>query len=63
MIRDKLGLPDPEDGAEVLAAPAAAAEPPEEPERAGNRRLGRAANRAAADEIEELIEREENDYI
>ena len=57
VIRDKLGLPDPEEGAEVLTALAAAAEPPEEPERAGNRRLGRAANRAASDEIEELIER------
>ena len=64
VIRDRLGLPDPEDGAELLTAPAAAAEPPRDPERASNRRhdLGRAANRVEADVLEDLIERESSDW-
>ena len=62
VIRDRLGLPDPAEGAEVLAALAAAAEPPRGPERAANRRLGLAANRMSSDEIEELIEREASDW-
>ena len=65
VIRDKLGLPDPKEGAELLTAPAAAAgEPPEDPERAANRRhdLGRAANRRETDALEELIDDAASDW-
>ena len=58
VIRDRLGLPDPEDGAELLRPAAAPAEPPEAPERAGNR----AMNRALPDEFEELIDAAADDW-
>ena len=56
VIRDKLGLPDPADGAELLMAPAATAPTPEDTEQATNRRGARATNRSEKDELEDLID-------
>lgn len=50
VIRDKLGLPDPEDDAELLSAPAPPALPDPELERANN--LRRALNASAEEEAE-----------
>ena len=65
VIRDKLGLPDPEDDAELLEKPPAPAPmaapggPPEDPEQAANRALSAAAeekNRARGDRYERALE-------
>ena len=58
VIRDKLGLPDPEAGADVLVSPAQA-----DPQNAANRRGGRiATNRSSLVPLEELAEESAADW-
>ena len=57
VIRDKLGLPDPEDDAELLGAHAPAAEPPRGDKRGTAENRARAANAETIhDDLEDLID-------
>ena len=59
VVRDKLGLPDPAAGADVLGSPAPAAEPPSAANRRGG---GIATTRASPDPLAELTDEAADDW-